>query len=133
MRFTSLDVSAFNTRASGETVFETGKSRQNIWEFPIGFSVATKVKTSSGWTLRPSGDLSFVPVTGDRNAHFDVALAGWSVRDSLSRPVMDSSSVNAGVGLTMERKNMSFSLNYALDASSHQTWQTMSARFGWRF
>ena len=133
LRLTFLTVDGFDTRAQDEAVLETDSSRQNIWEFPLGLRIGTHFKTASGWTVSSEGDLAYVPVTGDKNARFDVAMPGWSSVDSITRPVMDSSSVSVSLGLSMEKKNTTFSLNYAVDTSSHQTWQGFSASFGWRF
>ena len=58
MRFTSLTVDGFDTRAQDEAVLETGSSRQNIWEFPLGLRIGTHFKTASGWTVSSEGDLA---------------------------------------------------------------------------
>ena len=132
-RFTSLWLDGFDTKLKGDRVFHTDRSRQNIWQFPVGLRAGTVFGTASGWRWKPKVDVALVPVAGDRSARFDVAMAGWSVTDRLDRPVMDDFYVDATFGVTAEKDNFLFSLNMGVQSSSHQTWQGLQAEVGYRF
>lgn len=120
VRYMSLKTDSYDAKSNG-TVFSADESFQNIWTFPIGVTFAKEIENSSGWTFRPQVDLQVIPAAGDVKAKSKVRVPGIDASADLSTRVMDDISYGGGIGFDVRKDNVSFGLNYNIQASEHST------------
>lgn len=134
LRYVQLKTDRFDTATqSGEELFDTAEQKQNLWQFPVGVRLSTTYAMDSGWAVSPQADLSVIPVTGDTNAKTRIRTYGINAVDTLSSTIVDDTSFSGQLGVKAQKGNVSFGINYNLDASEHQTGQGATAVFNYNF
>ncbi|EDV2733058.1 autotransporter outer membrane beta-barrel domain-containing protein [Salmonella enterica subsp. houtenae] len=134
VRYVQLKTERFDTATqSGEKLFDTAEQKQNLWQFPVGVRLSTTYSLDSGWAVSPQADLSVIPVTGDTNAKTRVRTYGINASDTLSSTIVDDTSFSGQLGVKAQKGNVSFGINYNLDASEHLTGQGAMAVFNYNF
>ncbi|HGW6105743.1 TPA: hypothetical protein ACNIQM_003937 [Citrobacter werkmanii] len=134
VRYVQLKTDRFDTTAqSGEKLFDTAEQKQNLWQFPVGVRLSTTYSLDSGWAFSPQSDLSIIPVTGDTNAKTRVRTYGINASDTLSSTIVDDTSFSGQLGIKAQKGNVSFGINYNIQASEHQTGQGAMATFNYNF
>lgn len=134
VRYVQLKTERFDTTTqSGEKLFDTAEQKQNLWQFPVGVRLSTTYSLDSGWAVSPQADLSVIPVTGDTNAKTHIRTYGINASDTLSSTIVDDTSFSGQLGVKAQKGNVSFGINYNLDASEHQTGQGAMAVFNYNF
>jgi len=134
VRYNQLTTDAFDTKnGQGERVFHTDKGTQNIWQFPVGVKVAKTFALDSGWTMSTQADAAVVAVTGDRESQNSLRTVGISGSDTLRAEVMDDTAFNGQLGVKMQKSDMTFGVGYNVNASQHDTNQTLSATWSLAF
>lgn len=134
VRYNQLKTEAFDTKNDqDERVFHTDKGTQNIWQFPVGVKVAKTFALDSGWKMSTQADVGVVAVTGDRESQNTLHTVGISASDTLRAEIMDDTAFNGQLGVKMQKDNMTFGVGYNVNASHHDTDQTMSATWSLNF
>ncbi|QLA69331.1 autotransporter outer membrane beta-barrel domain-containing protein [Enterobacter pasteurii] len=134
VRYNQLTTDAFDTKNSqDERVFHTDKGTQTIWQFPVGVKVAKAFSLDSGWTLSPQADATVVAVSGDRESQNTLHTVGISASDTIRAEIMDDTAFNGQLGIKMQKRNMTFGVGYNVNASQHDTSQTVSATWSLAF
>lgn len=134
VRYVQLKTERFDTTTqSGEKLFDTAEQKQNLWQFPVGVRLSSTYSLDSGWAVSPQADLSVIPVTGDTNAKTHIRTYGINASDTLSSTIVDDTSFSGQLGVKAQKGNVSFGINYNLDASEHQTGQGAMAVFNYNF
>ncbi len=134
VRYNQLKTEAFDTKNSqGEDVFHTDKGTQTIWQFPVGVKVAKNFALDSGWTMSTQADAAVVAVTGDRESQNTLHTQGISGSDTLRADIMDDTAFNGQLGVKMQKGDMTFGVGYNVNASQHDTDQTVSATWSLAF
>lgn len=132
VRYMSLNTQDYDIKSQG-TVFKGDAIHQNIWTFPIGVTFSKAVTTACGWSITPQVDASVVPAAGDIKAKSKVKVAGLDSTADLSTQIMDYVTYQGGVGFDVKKDNVSFGLNYTIQAGAHTTGHGVNAVFRYEF
>ncbi|WP_458400763.1 autotransporter domain-containing protein [Mailhella sp.] len=132
IRYTALKTEAHDLKANGSVLNSVESDTQNIVQFPVGVTLSKNIDLA-GWNVKPSADVSVIPAAGDKKATTKVNFSGLDAWDSVNTRVMDSTSWAGTIGVQAEKGNMTFGLNYGVQASSNETDQNIQVKFGWKF
>lgn len=121
VRYLGLTTSDYDAKHSGNTVFKADESFQSIWTFPVGLTFSKEMTNSSGWSFRPQLDLGITPAAGDVKAKSRVRIPNVDGSAEMKMQVVDYLSYDGGIGLEMKKDNVSFGVNYNIQASEHRT------------
>ena len=111
IRYTALSTDGF------EAGYKTEIDDQNVFQMPVGVTVSGDFQTGD-WTVAPKFDLSFVPTFGDKDADLKLGITGVKATDDLAVRVIDSSPVQATLGVNATNGAWGFGLNYKLGVGS---------------
>lgn len=120
VRYMYVNTDSYDVK-SGGTVMHGDETSQNIWTFPIGVTFSKQVETGNGWYVKPNLDLGVLPATGDIDAKSKIRFTGTGTKAELDTRTMDYMSYTGGLGLDFGNNNLSFGLNYNIQASEHTT------------
>lgn len=120
VRYMYVNTDSYDVKSSG-TVMHGDETSQNIWTFPIGVTFSKQVETGNGWYVKPNLDLGVLPATGDIDAKSKIRFTGTGTKAELDTRTMDYMSYTGGLGLDFGNNNLSFGLNYNIQASEHTT------------
>lgn len=120
VRYMYVNTDSYDVKSNG-TVMHGDETSQNIWTFPIGVTFSKQVETGNGWYVKPSLDLGVLPATGDIDAKSKIRFTGTGTKAELDTRTMDYMSYTGGLGLDFGNNNLSFGLNYNIQASEHTT------------
>ena len=109
IRYTRLDVEG------RDGLFRTDDDKLNVFQAPLGVTFSGAFETS-GWNLAPTFDLSVVPAFGDKDA---TTKYNGLTTEVITR-VVDSSPVQATLGLSAQKDAFTFGINYTLGAGSDE-------------
>ena len=109
IRYTRLDVEG------RDGLFGTDDDKLNVFQAPFGVTFSGAFETS-GWNLAPTFDLSVVPAFGDKDA---TTKYNGLTTEVITR-VVDSSPVQATLGLSAQKDAFTFGINYTLGAGSDE-------------
>ena len=109
IRYTRLDVEG------RDGLFGTDDDKLNVFQAPLGVTFSGAFETS-GWNLAPTFDLSVVPAFGDKDA---TTKYNGLTTEVITR-VVDSSPVQAPLGLSAQKDAFTFGINYTLGAGSDE-------------
>ena len=132
VRYTALKTDAHDLKADGGVLNSVKSDTQNIVQFPVGVTLS-KDFAFADWNVKPMFDVSVIPAAGDKKATTKVNFSGMDAWDSVNSRIMDSTSWSGTVGVQAEKGNMTFGLNYGVQASSNETDQNVQVKFGWKF
>lgn len=133
VRYMSLNTWGFDAESNGGTVLEGDGFHQDIWTFPIGVTFSKDIALDSGWFFKPSVDFSVIPAAGDIKAKSDVAFTGLPGTYEVETQMMDYLTWQGGVGLQMGNDNLSFGVNYTLQAGQNTTGHGVFGSFRYEF
>ncbi len=130
-RYNQLTTKAFDTKTdSNETLFKTEKERQNIWQFPAGVKLNKTFALDSGWALSTQADVAVITSTGNTNINSKVRTTGISATDTIfADNVVDKTSFNGQLGVKLQKGASTWGVGYNLNASEHNTGQTVIATY----
>lgn len=132
--YNKLTTKSFDTKNNqNESVFRTEKGTQNIWQFPIGVKFAKSFALDSGWNLRAQADAALVQVAGDRNSKNRLHTVGIHTSDIISAEIMDDSGFNGQLGVVAQKNDMTLGIGYNINASQHNTDQTIGVSWSLAF
>ncbi len=120
VRYTDLTVDSYDVKRDG-TVFDVDRSQQSIWTFPVGITASKTIETGNGWQFKPQVDFTVIPAAGDVKAKSKVRVPGVDASAELKTQVVDYMTYQGGVGFDVQKDNVSFGLNYTIQASEHRT------------
>ena len=109
IRYTRLDVEG------RDGLFGTDDDKLNVFQAPLGVTFSGAFEMS-GWNLAPTFDLSVVPAFGDKDA---TTKYNGLTTEVITR-VVDSSPVQATLGLSAQKDAFTFGINYTLGAGSDE-------------
>lgn len=109
-RYTRLSTDSF------EAAYETSFDDQNIFQIPIGVSVAGNMDFA-GWKVVLAADLSIVPTFGDKDATMTLGL-GSAIATKHDVQVVDSNPVQLGLGVDAQKGAWGFGVEWKLGAGS---------------
>lgn len=133
VRYMSLNTWGYDVDANGGTVLEGDGFHQDIWTFPIGVTFSKDFTLDSGWFFKPSVDFSVIPAAGDIKAKQDVAFTGLPGTYEVETQMMDYLTWQGGVGIQMGNDNLSFGVNYTLQAGQNTTGHGVFGSFRYEF
>lgn len=133
VRYMSLNTWGYDVETNGGTVLEGDGFHQDIWTFPIGVTFSKDFTLDSGWFFKPSVDFSVIPAAGDIKAKQDVAFTGLPGTYEVETQMMDYLTWQGGVGIQMGNDNLSFGVNYTLQAGQNTTGHGVFGSFRYEF
>lgn len=119
-RYLGLTTDEYSVK-SGGTVFKVDQDFQSIWTFPVGVALSKTIETDSGWLFKPQVDLSVIPAAGDVKAKSRARIPGVAGDAEMKMQVVDYVTFDGGLGFEVGKDNLSFGLNYNIQASEHRT------------
>lgn len=131
-RYTHVHNDRYDVR-SGGTVLEGKAKGQNVWTFPAGVTFRKEFAFANGWSLRPMLDFAVIPATGDKNARSEVRFTGTDAWMELEDQFMDDITWRGSLGLEVGSDNLSFGLNYSMQAGMKTSSQTVMGTFVYTF
>ena len=132
VRYTALNTESHNLKVNGSTLNSVASDTQHIVQFPIGVTVSKDIDVS-GWNVKPLADVSVIPAAGEKKNTTKVSYAGIGALDSVNTRIMDSTSWAGTLGVQAEKGNFALGLNYGVQASTHETDQSVSVGISWKF
>ena len=132
VRYTALNTESHNLKVDGSTLNSVASDTQHIVQFPIGVTVSKDIDVS-GWNVKPLADVSVIPAAGEKKNTTKVSYAGIGALDSVNTRIMDSTSWAGTLGVQAEKGNFALGLNYGVQASTHETDQSVSVGISWKF
>ncbi len=107
LRYTRLSTDDF------EAAYETSVDDMNIFQMPVGVTFSGDFDLA-GWKTSPMFDLSVVPAFGDKDADMQLGIQGASATDDLAVRVIDTTPVQASLGISATKGAWNFGLSYKL-------------------
>lgn len=107
LRYTRLSTDDF------EAAYETSVDDMNIFQMPVGVTFSGDFDLA-GWKTSPMFDLSVVPAFGDKDADMKLGIQGASATDNLAVRVIDTTPVQAALGISATKGAWNFGLSYKL-------------------
>ena len=132
VRYTSLNTDEYDVK-SGGTVLTGDAMTQSIWTFPVGVVFSREIATGNGWRFKPSLDLAVIPAAGDIKARGDVRFTGVSGTAEVETQTMDYITYMGQAGLEFGNDNVSFGVNYNLQAGARSTAHGVFGTFRYEF
>ena len=133
VRYMSLNTWGYDVDANGGTVMEGDGFHQDIWTFPVGVTFSKDITLDSGWFFKPSVDFSVIPAAGDIKAKEDVRFTGAPAVAEMETQMMDYLTWQGGVGVQLGNDNLSFGVNYTLQAGQNTTGHGVFGNFRYEF
>lgn len=133
VRYMSLNTWGFDAESNGGTVLEGDGFHQDIWTFPVGVTFTKDFTLDSGWSFKPSIDFSVIPAAGDIKAREDVRFTGAPAVAEMETQMMDYLTWQGGVGVQLGNDNLSFGVNYTLQAGQNTTGHGVFGNFRYEF
>ncbi len=133
VRYMSLNTWGYDVDANGGTVMEGDGFHQDIWTFPVGVTFSKDITLDSGWFFKPSVDFSVIPAAGDIKAREDVRFTGAPAVAEMETQMMDYLTWQGGVGVQLGNDNLSFGVNYTLQAGQNTTGHGVFGNFRYEF
>ena len=133
VRYMSLNTWGYDVESRDGTILEADGFQQNIWTFPVGVTFSKDLQLGSGWAFTPSLDFTVIPAAGDIKAKSDVAFTGLPGSYEVETQMMDYFTWQGGVGLELGNENMSFGVNYTLQAGQNSTGHGVFGNFRYEF
>ncbi len=132
VRYTWLNTDSYDVK-SGGTMLNGDAIRQNIWTFPVGVAFSRDITTGGGWRVKPALDLAVIPAAGDVKARGDVRFTGVTGKAEMKTQVLDYVTYMGQVGLELGKDNISFGLDYKLQAGARTTAHGVFGMFRYEF
>ena len=107
LRYTRLSTDDF------EAAYETSVDDMNIFQLPVGVTFSGDFDLA-GWKTSPMFDLSVIPAFGDKDADMKLGIQGASATDNLAVRVIDTTPVQAALGISATKGAWNFGLSYKL-------------------
>lgn len=107
LRYTRLSTDDF------EAAYETSVDDMNIFQMPVGVTFSGDFDLA-GWKTSPMFDLSVIPAFGDKDADMKLGIQGASATDNLAVRVIDTTPVQAALGISATKGAWNFGLSYKL-------------------
>ncbi len=133
LRYTNIHTSAYDTKVSGATVVHTDSDSQDIFSLPVGVTLSKEFMTANSWNITPSLDLGMTYSFGDLEATSTSSIPTVVGNSTYHVENVDEFAFNGGIGLQMAKDNVSFGLDYDLQASRHETSHTVQATLRYKF
>lgn len=132
-RYNHIKTDKVDIKMAGRNISSAKSTEADIWQFPVGVAVSKEIKTTSGWNVKPTVDLSIIPVAGDKKITQDISFTGINGSSTLESEIMDKVSGRAKVGVEVSKNNFFMNLDYAYQGSSKMDSHNVQANFGFRF
>ncbi len=133
IRYMGVTTHGHTVTSANASLFEVEDDFQGIWYFPVGVTLSKDFELESGWSISPKLDVGFVAAAGDLEANTEASMRGVSNTMDLTMQNVDGFAFKGGLGVDIANENMSFGLNYNIQASEHTTGHMIFANFRYEF
>ena len=132
-RFTSLKLDSYDAKVAGSDLAHYKSARQSISQIPVGVTFSANKTIKGGWAINPIVDISYTATLGDVKSKSKFNFDKFSSSESITRRTVDRNSINGIMGISLERGNVSFGVNYGTSISKHEQNHKVNATFVWKF
>lgn len=116
LRMVVTDTKGYKTKLDGETAYRNEADTATTFQMPIGVSMRYDHVTQSGWTIRPSGDITLTPQFGDTEQDVKVKGTGGAT-DTVTGEFTGNFAATFSLGVQAESQNhTTLGLRYGLTA-----------------
>lgn len=119
LRYMNIDTDSYNGSIDGKTAAHYSTDKADLWLLPVGISISHESVTAGGWKVRPTADIAYVWILGDKNTAMDITVPGVNATDRLGYDIMDSGFFVGKLGLEAEKGDWTYGLGYACQKGSH--------------
>ena len=119
LRYLNVDGGSYNGTIGGEVAAHYSTDKADLWLLPVGISISHESVTAGGWKVRPTADIAYVWILGDKNTAMDITVPGVNATDRLGYDIMDSGFFVGKLGLEAEKGEWTYGLGYACQKGSH--------------
>ncbi len=133
IRYTNIHTDNYNTTSNGGIITQTASDNQGIVSIPVGVTFSKDIVTESGWAITPKADIGVVASFGDMEATSRTSIPSVIGTATYKTDNIDSFAFKGGVGVEVAKENLSFGLNYDLQASKHETSHGVNVGFTYKF
>ncbi len=133
LRYTNVSTSSYDVNVGASILVHTASDSQNIFSIPVGVILSKEFATANSWNITPSLDLGMICSFGDLEATSTSSIPTVIGNAKYKVENIDAFAFNGGIGLEVAKNNMSFALNYDLQASEHETSHGLQATFRYEF
>lgn len=116
LRMVVTDTKGYKTKLDGQTAYRNEADTATTFQMPIGVSMRFDHVTESGWTIRPSGDITLTPQFGDTEQDTKVKGTGGAT-DTVTGEFTGNFAATFSLGLQAESSsNTTVGVRYGLTA-----------------
>ncbi len=133
VRYNHVDMDQMNMQLLGSIIAIGNSTSANIWQFPVGVTFAKNITIQNGWNIKPSCDITLIPVAGDKDIAQEIRFTGVAGLATVDSEIMDSISGRAKIGVEMSKNAYYMGIDYAYQGSSNMDSHNIHAIFGIKF
>ncbi len=133
LRYTNIITTPYDVDVNGTTVVHTALDFQNFVSIPAGVTLTRDYSFANGWNISPSYNFGFTVSVGELSTTSRSSIPTVAGRARNDAQSVDILSFNGGIGIEAAKNNMSFALNYDLQASFSEMSHNVFATFVYEF
>ncbi len=132
-RYMNIDVDAYDSKTTTDTIFKTEATEANIFSLPFGLASSRSFVTEQGYILTPRFDLGIIYSFGDLEIDQAVSLDTLNGTALMSSDILDPFVFTASVGLGFDYQNFDIDFDYTVNLSSNINSHNVMANFKYNF
>ncbi len=133
VEYANVKTDGYKVTNNGQTIFNVASDSQDLGFFTGGTVIDFNYLLANGWVLKPSLDLAYTFVSGDREANSKATMPGVNTQTDLRYTNMDESYFQGGVGFDISGNGLTFSVDYDYAKSKKQEDQEIRAAIDFRW
>ena len=103
VRMLVQDAGAYDTKLDGRKAFRSDAQSTTTGQIPIGVAFRGDFSTASGWTFRPTADVTVMPQFGDKDVKTTVTGADTGIAEAVSGEMTGSLVATGALGIQAEK------------------------------
>ncbi len=133
LRYTYLYTGSYELKNSSGVLSSTKSDIQNVMQIPAGLKLEKQMNTYKNWSFKPTAKAGIIASFGDLEAKSDSKIKGFSGTQTYKMDNIDTIAFDGGIGIEMQKDNVTIDFDYTLLASPHEYSHSLSANIKWEF
>ena len=134
VRMLVQDADAYDTKLDGRKAFRSDAQSTTTGQIPIGVAFRGDFSTASGWTFRPTADVTVMPQFGDKDVKTTVTGADTGIAEAVSGEMTGSLVATGALGIQAEKGSWTVGAGCSYTGgSAGQSDSAFSVNVRWRF
>ncbi len=131
-RLTSIFTDSYKMKNDEGVISSTRNDNQNILQIPVGVAFETQIENYNDWSLKPKAKAGIILSLGELEARSNTTFTGVG-NAKYNMDNVDMIAFDGGIGLEMQKDNVTINFGYNLLASPHEYSHNLSANVKWEF